>query len=86
MHLDRSISELIAVGASVAANCQPCLEYHRQEAQGAGATTQEISDAVDVGKMVRRGAAAKMDRFATTLLDSPALTYGSTDSNCGCAS
>ncbi|MFO0773313.1 MAG: carboxymuconolactone decarboxylase family protein [Nitrospiraceae bacterium] len=84
MHLDLRTKELIAVGASVAVNCQPCLEYHRQEAQTAGATLQDIADALDVGKMVRRGAALKMDCYATALLESAPPPTQKADADCGC--
>lgn len=61
---DERIKELVAVGASVTANCQPCLEYHTAKAREFGACTDDILAAVEVGKLVQRGAAAKMDRFA----------------------
>lgn len=67
MELDTRMKELIAVGASITANCQPCLQYHTAEAQKGGADEQEIMEAIEVGKMVRRGAAAKMDKFAASL-------------------
>ncbi|WP_455389546.1 carboxymuconolactone decarboxylase family protein, partial [Petrachloros mirabilis] len=53
MKLDDRIKELIAVGASIAANCQPCLQYHTSEAQKSGAEEEEIKEAIEVGKMVR---------------------------------
>jgi AhpD family alkylhydroperoxidase len=62
--LDERTKELVAIGASITANCQPCLEYHTGKAREFGATTEDILAAVDVGQLVRRGAAAKMDRFA----------------------
>ena len=34
--MDDRIRELIAVGASVIANCQPCYEYHAGKARGMG--------------------------------------------------
>ena len=63
--LDEKTRELVAIGASITANCQPCLEYHTIKARELGANTEAILDAIEVGKLVRRGAAAKMDRFAT---------------------
>ncbi len=36
MSLENRIKELIAIGASVTANCQPCLEYHVGKAKEAG--------------------------------------------------
>ena len=60
--MDTRIEELIAIGASIAANCQTCLEYHVQKAKENGADQQQISRAIEVGKMVRKGAAGKMDK------------------------
>jgi len=66
--MDARTKELIAVGASVTANCVPCLKYHFTQAREAGATIDEISQAVLIGQMVRRGAARKWDGEADTLL------------------
>ena len=66
--LNEKITELVAIGASITANCQPCLEYHVAKAREFGATTDEIMVAVETGKLVRRGASAKMDRYATPLV------------------
>jgi AhpD family alkylhydroperoxidase len=83
MKLEDHIKELIAVGASIAANCQPCLEYHAGEARKSGADAQEVTDAIEVGKMVRRGAASKMDKFAASLSQPPAATTASSGDACG---
>ncbi len=39
MELNEKIRELVAVGASITANCQPCLQLHVEKALGAGAST-----------------------------------------------
>ena len=67
MELDGKTKELIAVGASVAANCQPCVKYHVSAALDSGAYPDEITQAVAVGKLVRGGAARKMDELAGAL-------------------
>lgn len=59
--LDPKTRELVAVGASVVANCQPCLDHHLQEARNAGASDREIADAVGLARMVRKAGAEKMD-------------------------
>lgn len=74
MKLEERIKELIAVGASVTANCgRPCLEHHSARARESGATEEEIKEAVEVGKEVRKGASGSFDKFAYNLLikDSP---------------
>ncbi len=60
--MDTRIEELVAIGASITANCQPCLEYHVQKAKENEADEQQISRAIEIGKMVRNGAAGKMDK------------------------
>ena len=66
--METKIKELIAIGASVTANCVPCLRFHLQQARKAGATPDEIQKAVGVGRMVRKGAAGKWDEEAKVLL------------------
>jgi AhpD family alkylhydroperoxidase len=83
MKLDNRIKELIAVGASITANCQPCLQYHSSEAQISGADEQDIMEAIEVGKMVRRGAAGKMDKFVASLSQTAAPSNKSSSSGAG---
>ncbi len=66
--MDEKTKELIAIGASVAGHCQPCLTYHVNEAKKLGLSHGEIEAAVAVGKMVEKGAMAAMNKFADDLL------------------
>lgn len=84
--MDNRIKELIAIGASVTANCQPCLQYHVSKALESGANELEITEAVEVGKMVRKGAASKMDKFASSLSHAVPSTATASDEGCGCGS
>ncbi len=72
MKLDNRTQALIAVGASVAANCQPCLQSAATLALEAGADGQQIADAIELGKRVRGCAASQMDRFALNLITATA--------------
>jgi AhpD family alkylhydroperoxidase len=65
MEWNDRIRELVAVGASITANCQPCLQYHTDEALEFGADPAEIAAAIETGKQVRKGAHAEMDAFAS---------------------
>lgn len=67
MKLDDKTTELIAVGASITAGCQSCLEYHTGKARQNGASEDEVAEAIAVAKMVRGGGASEMDRFAEKL-------------------
>lgn len=86
MELDDRIRELIAIGASISANCQPCLEYHAGKALENGATEKEISEAIEIGKIVRSGAALKMDRFVPTAIQRAQCVAVAPDGECGCGS
>lgn len=65
MEMNDKIRELIAVGASITANCQPCLQIHVEKALKSGADQQEVSAAIEIGNRVRKGAAAKMEEFSS---------------------
>lgn len=86
MELDERTMRLIAVGASVTANCQPCLQTSIAKALEEGVSTSEITVAINVGKMVRRGAASKMDQFAASLTPADPVNVSPVDSGCGCSS
>jgi len=86
MKLDARTLRLIGVGASIAANCQPCLLSAVSMALESGADRQEIVEAIEVGRMVRRGAASKMDKFASSLDDVASSSAGATEGECGCSS
>jgi AhpD family alkylhydroperoxidase len=84
MSLDNRTKELIAIGASVSANCLPCLEFHAGKARELEAKEEEIKDAIEVGKLVRRGAAAKMDKLASEINQAPIPANDKVNGNCGC--
>lgn len=86
MMFDKRIIELISLGAAVSANCQPCLQYHIDKALEAGITEEELREAIEVGRTVRKGAAAKMDQLVSQRNgSSPKAACGETK-GCGCAS
>ena len=85
MKLDNRIAELIAIGSSVTANCQPCLQYHVDKALESRASDLEIAQAIEVAKMVRKGAATKMDKFASTMSKTVPSTSGVPGEGCGCS-
>lgn len=82
MELTEKVKELVAVGASITANCQPCLQYHAEKAQANGADSGEVKAAIEVGKQVRKGASAKMDQFSSSLKETNPVTAGAAGSPC----
>ena len=64
---DEKIQELIALGSSVSANCHPCVKCHLTKAREMNIDEDEIRQAVDVGKKVRKGSAGQMDELVEEL-------------------
>ncbi len=60
---DAKMKELIAIGASVACNCHPCVKYHTGKAKELNIEPELVKQAIEVGKMVRKGAAGEMDNL-----------------------
>jgi AhpD family alkylhydroperoxidase len=48
-----AVNELVAIGAAIAANCEPCLKFHYREAQKLGVTKSGIARAVEMGAKVK---------------------------------
>jgi len=80
--MENKVKMLIAVGAAVTANCQPCLKTAVSQAQGTGAEEKEILEAVAIGRIVRKGAMGKMDKFASTLVGNGKDNTGSSENEC----
>ncbi len=53
--LDVKTKELIAIASSVLMRCQFCVETHSQRAVAAGATKEEIAEAISVAMIVAAG-------------------------------
>jgi AhpD family alkylhydroperoxidase len=62
--LDRKTKELVAIGASLAAKCQGCLEGHIKKALKFGATREEISEAIAIAIGVNAAAIVDLSDIA----------------------
>ena len=52
--LNNREQSLVALGAAIASNCVPCVEYHIPGARKAGLSDSEISQAIKIADKVRR--------------------------------
>jgi len=66
--MDERTRELIAIGASVGAHCQPCLAWHLDKARELGIDDETIRAAIEVGHMVEKGAMSAMRKFSAEIL------------------
>lgn len=52
--MDEKTKELVALGASVAANCLPCFKYHYQQLKKLNVLEEEIEAAVEMALTVKK--------------------------------
>jgi len=63
--LDRKTKELIAVACSVMADCVPCIEWHYGQAVTAGASQDELSEALAISMAISSG--SKRAKYAPVI-------------------
>ena len=66
--LNARVRELIAIGASIAGSCMPCLRYHFAEAIKASCTLEEIQEAIELAKMVKARPVKDVNQLADDLM------------------
>jgi AhpD family alkylhydroperoxidase len=67
--LTKKQKELIAVGISLVIDCESCMEWHITQAAAAGASKQEVLEAVEVGIEFGGGPATVSARFALEVME-----------------
>jgi AhpD family alkylhydroperoxidase len=68
--LPKKQKELIALGISVAKDCESCIQWHIEQSVTAGATPEEVFEAVEVAIEMGGGRATVSARFALEVMDS----------------
>ena len=68
--LPKKAKELIAVGISVVIDCESCMQWHIEQAAKAGASMQEVLEAIEVAMEMGGGPATVSARFALEVMDS----------------
>jgi AhpD family alkylhydroperoxidase len=66
--LPKKYKELIAIGISLVNSCESCLEWHIKQALDAGATLEEVIEALEVGFEMGIGPTTVTSRFAMKVL------------------
>lgn len=68
LEITEQVRELIALGAAIAASCEPCLKYHTKKAQEVGLTDAQMREAIAVGRMVKEASAKNIIGLADKLV------------------
>jgi AhpD family alkylhydroperoxidase len=68
MAYTEDVQELVAIGAAIAANCEPCFRYHYDKARKLGLTKEDIARAVATAKMVKESPARSILALADKYL------------------
>jgi AhpD family alkylhydroperoxidase len=63
-----SVAELVAIGAAIAANCEPCLKYHYDQAHKLGVSKEDMARAVATAQRVKDAPAKAMLELADKYL------------------
>jgi AhpD family alkylhydroperoxidase len=52
-----AVGELVAIGAAIAANCEPCFKYHYSQARKHGVSNEDVACAVTMAQKVKEAPA-----------------------------
>ena len=63
-----SVAELVAIGAAIAANCEPCFKYHYDQARKLGVSKADMARAVATAQRVKDAPARAMLALADKYL------------------
>jgi AhpD family alkylhydroperoxidase len=59
-----AVDELVAIGAAIACNCEPCFKYHFREALGQGVSRGDVALAVATARKVKEHIAEQVLKTA----------------------
>ncbi len=63
-----AVAELVAIGAAIASNCEPCLQHHCAQARALGVALDDLAAAVNTAHTVRQAPARSILQLADRLL------------------
>lgn len=67
MALDGKTRELVAIGAAVAGNCIPCLQWHYNKCIELGIPVEDVKEAIKMARTVKGVPIKKIDELAEKL-------------------
>lgn len=67
--LNKKTKELMALSIAIVTKCEPCMEWHLDQALQAGATDEEVYETIDVAIEMGGGQAGAYARFVLNALE-----------------
>jgi AhpD family alkylhydroperoxidase len=74
-----AVQELVAIGAAIASNCEPCFRFHFDKARKLGVSKEDMARAVTTAKMVKESPARAVIELAEKYLDTKIATKDGPD-------
>jgi AhpD family alkylhydroperoxidase len=65
---NEAVGELVALGAAIAANCQPCFKHHHEKALALGVSEDDMTSAVNMAMAVKKMAERETLELADQML------------------
>ena len=78
-----AVAELVAIGAAIAANCEPCFKYHYQQAGKLGVSREDMMRAVKTAQSVKEAPSKAMLQLAHRYLEGDPAGLPVVQSCCG---
>jgi len=63
-----AVAELVAIGASIASNCEPCFKFHFDKARKLGVSVEDMARAVETAQAVKESPARSVLELANRFL------------------
>jgi AhpD family alkylhydroperoxidase len=63
-----AVAELVAIGASIASNCEPCFKYHFDKARKLGVSVEDMARTVEIALAVKESSAHSVLDLANRFL------------------
>lgn len=79
-----AVEELVAIGAAIACNCEPCFKHHFREAMNLGVPRGDVALAVATARQVKDQMAVQMQKTAGEQL-AAAQEIGPPPGSCSCS-
>jgi AhpD family alkylhydroperoxidase len=84
--MTEAVTELVAIGAAIAASCEPCFRHHYDQAHKLGVANEDIREAVNVALAVKTTPQRKVMETADRYLAVPEPKAPVSSEACRCAS